>query len=207
MSRATLLTTSPLLYPPEALAKFRRVEQKVRLSRYGYDCYAFAMLAAGHVDCVIEAGVKAYDIAPLIPIIEGAGRHGDDLDRRRCCRGRRCHRLGRQAPARSRVGVACGLNPRGAAASAKGRAGAAARRRGAQRLCHFIFRARHEGVKRCPELAAENVALHQDVMPRLGQGDEMAGLQAAGERFDRRRCDDPVGAGGDDQRGVSVRRA
>jgi len=73
LSRATLLTTSPLLYPPDALAKFRRVEEKARLSRYGYDCYAFAMLAAGHVDCVMEAGVKAYDIAPLIPIVEGAG--------------------------------------------------------------------------------------------------------------------------------------
>ncbi len=64
---------SPLLYPPQELAKFRRVEQEVRLSRYGYDCYAFAMLAAGHIDCVMEAGVKGYDIAPLIPIIEGAG--------------------------------------------------------------------------------------------------------------------------------------
>jgi histidinol phosphatase-like enzyme (inositol monophosphatase family) len=73
LSRATLLTTSPLLYPPADLARFRRVEQQVRLSRYGYDCYAFAMLAAGHVDCVMEAGVKGYDIAPLIPIIEGAG--------------------------------------------------------------------------------------------------------------------------------------
>ncbi len=73
LSRATLLTTSPLLYPPAELAKFHLVEQQVRLSRYGYDCYAFAMLAAGHVDCVMEAGVKAYDIAPLIPIIEGAG--------------------------------------------------------------------------------------------------------------------------------------
>ncbi len=73
LSEATLMTTSPLLYPPDALAAFRRVETAVRLSRYGYDCYAFAMLAAGHVDCVIEAGVQTYDIAPLIPIIQGAG--------------------------------------------------------------------------------------------------------------------------------------
>ncbi|MGC1557236.1 MAG: inositol monophosphatase family protein, partial [Methylovirgula sp.] len=36
-------------------------------------CYAFAMLAAGHVDCVIESGVKTYDVAPLIPIVQGAG--------------------------------------------------------------------------------------------------------------------------------------
>jgi histidinol-phosphatase len=73
LSSATLMTTSPLLYPPEALRKFRRIEQEVRLSRYGCDCYAFAMLAAGHVDCVMEAGVKPYDVAPLIPIVEGAG--------------------------------------------------------------------------------------------------------------------------------------
>jgi histidinol phosphatase-like enzyme (inositol monophosphatase family) len=73
LAQATLMTTSPLLYPAQALSAFRRVEQAVRLSRYGHDCYAFAMLAAGHVDCVIEAGVKPYDIAPLMPIIEGAG--------------------------------------------------------------------------------------------------------------------------------------
>jgi myo-inositol-1(or 4)-monophosphatase len=73
LSHATLMTTSPLLYSAEALAAFRRVEMGVRLSRYGCDCYAFAMLAAGFVDCVMEFGVRTYDIAPLIPIIEGAG--------------------------------------------------------------------------------------------------------------------------------------
>ncbi len=31
------------------------------------------MVAAGYVDLVIEAGLKAHDIVPLIPIIEGAG--------------------------------------------------------------------------------------------------------------------------------------
>ncbi len=72
-ARATLMTTSPLLYPPPKLEAFRRIERAVRLSRYGCDCYAFAMLAAGHVDCVIECGVQTYDIAPLIPIVQGAG--------------------------------------------------------------------------------------------------------------------------------------
>ena len=43
------------------------------LARYGCDCYAFAMLAAGHVDIVVESGLKPYDIAALIPIIEQAG--------------------------------------------------------------------------------------------------------------------------------------
>ena len=73
LAEATLMTTSPLLYPPAELQAFKRVEGSVSLSRYGYDCYAFAMLAAGHVDCVMEAGVQTYDIAPLIPIIQGAG--------------------------------------------------------------------------------------------------------------------------------------
>jgi histidinol phosphatase-like enzyme (inositol monophosphatase family) len=73
LAAATLMTTSPLLFTAEKLVNFRRVEASVRLSRYGCDCYAFAMLAAGFVDCVIESGVQPYDIAPLIPIIEGAG--------------------------------------------------------------------------------------------------------------------------------------
>ena len=45
----------------------------MRLSRYGGDCYAYCMLAAGHVDLVIEAGLKSYDIAALVPIVTGAG--------------------------------------------------------------------------------------------------------------------------------------
>jgi histidinol-phosphatase len=73
ITQATLMTTSPLLYSAGKLKAFRRVEAKARLSRYGGDCYAFAMLAAGHVNCVIESGLKTYDIAPLVPIIEGAG--------------------------------------------------------------------------------------------------------------------------------------
>ena len=54
-------------------AAFGRVEGRVRLSRYGGDCYAYCMLAAGHIDLVVESGLKPYDIAALIPIIEGAG--------------------------------------------------------------------------------------------------------------------------------------
>ncbi len=45
----------------------------MRLSRYGGDCYAYCMLAAGHVDLVVEAGLKSYDIAALVPIVTGAG--------------------------------------------------------------------------------------------------------------------------------------
>jgi myo-inositol-1(or 4)-monophosphatase len=70
---AVLLTTSPLLMREADRRAFRRVEQAVRLSRYGGDCYAYCMLAAGHIDLVIETELKPYDVLPLIPIIEGAG--------------------------------------------------------------------------------------------------------------------------------------
>jgi myo-inositol-1(or 4)-monophosphatase len=52
---------------------FGRIEQEVRLSRYGGDCYSYCMLAAGHLDLVVETELKPYDIAALIPIITGAG--------------------------------------------------------------------------------------------------------------------------------------
>jgi myo-inositol-1(or 4)-monophosphatase len=73
LDQAVLLTTSPLLMDEPDRRLFQRVEQAVQLSRYGGDCYAYCMLAAGHVDLVIETGLKPYDVLPLIPIIEGAG--------------------------------------------------------------------------------------------------------------------------------------
>jgi myo-inositol-1(or 4)-monophosphatase len=73
LGEATLMTTSPLLMDQAERKAFERVEKAVRLSRYGGDCYAYCMVAAGHVDLVIEAGLKPYDVIPLIPIIAGAG--------------------------------------------------------------------------------------------------------------------------------------
>jgi myo-inositol-1(or 4)-monophosphatase len=73
LSEAILYTTSPLLMGAEERHRFERVEQQARLSRYGGDCYAYCMVAAGCVDLVIEAGLRLHDVVPLIPIIEGAG--------------------------------------------------------------------------------------------------------------------------------------
>jgi histidinol phosphatase-like enzyme (inositol monophosphatase family) len=73
LADALLFTTSPHLFKPEERERFDSVEKTVRLSRYGGDCYAYCMVAAGYADLVIEAGLDAYDIVPLIPIIEGAG--------------------------------------------------------------------------------------------------------------------------------------
>jgi myo-inositol-1(or 4)-monophosphatase len=73
LSDAILLTTSPLMMQPKDRAAFGRVEEKVRLSRYGGDCYAYCMLAAGHVDLVIETELNPFDIVALIPVVRGAG--------------------------------------------------------------------------------------------------------------------------------------
>ena len=73
LSHATLFTTTPALFRGEMRARYDRLESRVRLALYGTDCYAFAMVAAGHVDIVADPGLQSYDIAALIPIIEQAG--------------------------------------------------------------------------------------------------------------------------------------
>jgi len=73
LAEAVLYTTSPRLMSVTDRTIFARVEEAVRLSRYGGDCYSYCMLAAGHVDLVIETELKPHDIAALIPIISGAG--------------------------------------------------------------------------------------------------------------------------------------
>lgn len=73
VSEAILFTTSPHLLQGADGEAYRRVESKARLFRYGTDCYAYTLLAAGHVDLVIENGLKPYDVGALIPIIEQAG--------------------------------------------------------------------------------------------------------------------------------------
>jgi myo-inositol-1(or 4)-monophosphatase len=70
---AILSTTSPLLMNEPDHAAFDRLEKTVKLSRYGGDCYAYCMLAAGLIDLVIETEIKPYDIVAIIPIVTGAG--------------------------------------------------------------------------------------------------------------------------------------
>lgn len=73
LDEATLLTTSPRIFSDDTIEPYNRLEEACRLPRYGCDCYAYALLAAGHIDLVCEAGLQTYDIAPLIPIITQAG--------------------------------------------------------------------------------------------------------------------------------------
>jgi myo-inositol-1(or 4)-monophosphatase len=73
IDEAILFTTFPGVGSVEEGAGFLAVSGQVRLTRYGMDCYAYAMLAAGQIDLVIEAGLNAYDIQAPIAVIEAAG--------------------------------------------------------------------------------------------------------------------------------------
>ncbi|KAG0457376.1 hypothetical protein HPP92_022533 [Vanilla planifolia] len=73
LSEAYLYTTSPHLFSGDAELAFGRVKNKVKVPLYGCDCYAYALLASGFVDLVIESGLKPYDFLSLVPVIEGAG--------------------------------------------------------------------------------------------------------------------------------------
>lgn len=70
---AIVFTTFPEVGTPDQAAAFGRVASCTKLARYGMDCYAYALLAAGQIDLVIEAGLQAYDIQAPIAVIEAAG--------------------------------------------------------------------------------------------------------------------------------------
>lgn len=86
---ATLFTTSPALMQGDDRVAYDHVETAVRFARYGIDCYAYCMVAAGHADIVIETELKAYDIVALIPIVEGAGGRLTDWQGRSAAAGGR----------------------------------------------------------------------------------------------------------------------
>lgn len=74
LDEASLATTSPdLLAKGLETDVFTALKGKARLTRYGGDCYGYCLLAAGHIDIIVECGLKPYDIVALIPIIEQAG--------------------------------------------------------------------------------------------------------------------------------------
>lgn len=73
LSEAIVFTTFPEVGTPEERAAFERVASRAQLTRYGTDCYAYALVAAGQVDLVIEAGLNSYDIMAPIAVVEAAG--------------------------------------------------------------------------------------------------------------------------------------
>lgn len=76
LSDARLSTTDPYLF--EEPGPFQRLRAQVKVTRYGHDGYAYACLAAGTLDLVVETGLKPHDYNALIPVVRGAGGHIGD---------------------------------------------------------------------------------------------------------------------------------
>lgn len=95
LSGAVLFTTFPEVGTKAEGAAFRTLSAQVKLTRYGMDCYAYALLALGTVDLVVEAGLQAYDVQAPIAVIQAAGGIVTDW------RGRPVHEGGRVLAAAS----------------------------------------------------------------------------------------------------------
>ncbi len=73
LADAALFATAPEMFQGEDARRFERLVGRVRLRRFGGDCHAYGLLAAGFIDLVVEADLKPYDYMALIPVIQGAG--------------------------------------------------------------------------------------------------------------------------------------
>lgn len=76
---AVLATSSPHYFSADDAEAYMRVAQAVGGNKrqgtivYGGDCYNYGLLASGHLDVVCESGLKLFDYAALVPVVEGAG--------------------------------------------------------------------------------------------------------------------------------------
>ncbi len=73
LAAAHLATTGPNYFAADEAAAFARIGAAARDTLWGGDCYNYALLASGHLDLVVEAGLQLYDLAALVPVVEGAG--------------------------------------------------------------------------------------------------------------------------------------
>jgi len=87
LAEARFSTTDAHLFSGREREAFERIRAEVRLTRYGLDAYAYARLAAGTLDLVVESGLAPHDLNALVPVVTGAGgvvvnwEGGGDLSR------------------------------------------------------------------------------------------------------------------------------
>ena len=137
--------------------KWNALRSATLTTRYGLDCYAYCMLAAGHLDLVCEAALKNVDLAPLIPLIENAGGVVSTWDGKPAEQGGNC-----LVAATPELGI-------GAAFDGAERAGKHNRRsRGAQNL--LIRRASRHLLGTREKEAASRASLPASLAPLVGEG-------------------------------------
>jgi len=73
IEKSILYSADPAMFNSSQKPHFDRVAAQVKMVRYGGDCYSYGLLASGHIDLVVEADLKIYDVMALVPVIENAG--------------------------------------------------------------------------------------------------------------------------------------
>lgn len=73
LAKAYMYSTAPQMFPDDQKGPHRALADKVKLLRWGGDCYSYGLLASGCVDLVAEAGLMLHDFCAIVPVIEGAG--------------------------------------------------------------------------------------------------------------------------------------
>jgi inositol-phosphate phosphatase/L-galactose 1-phosphate phosphatase/histidinol-phosphatase len=73
LAHAYMYSTAPQMFKGATAKRHETLAEKVKLFRWGGDCYAYGLLALGHVDLVVESSLKLYDFAAVVPVIKGAG--------------------------------------------------------------------------------------------------------------------------------------
>lgn len=74
LAEATLLTTSHWSTPEqEGDARMQKIIDAVKLYRTFGDCFGYFAVASGGADIMIDPDLSYWDVAALLPVVEGAG--------------------------------------------------------------------------------------------------------------------------------------
>ena len=74
LSAVTVHATSPEMFELNTFdTRFNALATQTKYRRYGTDCYAYGLLASGHLHLVAEAGLKVQDFLPVVEIVRQAG--------------------------------------------------------------------------------------------------------------------------------------
>lgn len=74
LADAVLASSGPQYFDDHSAGHFMALASKTnRRTVWGGDCYNYGLLSSGHLDLVVETGLKLHDFAALVPVVEGAG--------------------------------------------------------------------------------------------------------------------------------------
>ena len=99
LAEAALYSTGTEWFGPDDLEAFERLRREVPMTLFSADAYAFGLVASGHVDLVVEAGLEPHDFCALVPVVQGAGGLITDWEGRPLDPTRRSHVLAAGDPA------------------------------------------------------------------------------------------------------------